>query len=78
MSFAAFFALTTLEGQVITPSLLGRQLALNPLMVFLSVVFWFWLWGVPGALMAVPILITFKLAGDRIAATRAIAAMFRR
>lgn len=75
---AAFFALTTLEGQVITPSLLGRQLALNPLMVFLSVVFWFWLWGVPGALMAVPILITFKLAGDRIAATRAIAAMFRR
>ena len=75
---AAFFGLTALEGQVITPLVLGRQLALNPLIVFLSVLFWFWLWGIPGALMAVPILITFKLAGDRIDAMRAIAAISRR
>ncbi|WP_313953268.1 AI-2E family transporter [Accumulibacter sp.] len=75
---AAFFGLTALEGQVITPLVLGRQLALNPLIVFLSVLFWFWLWGIPGALMAVPILITFKLAGDRIDAMRAIAAISQR
>lgn len=62
----SFLSLTVLEGQFITPLILGNRLALNPLVVFISVVFWFWLWGVLGALMAVPILITFKLIGDQI------------
>src|SRR3546814_6490863 len=52
---AAYLALTSLEGQVVTPSLLGRSLMLNPLVIFVSVLFWGWLWGVPGALMAVPL-----------------------
>lgn len=72
---AAFFGLTILEGQIITPLVLGRRLALNPLIVFLSVLFWFWLWGIPGALMAVPILITLKLAGERIGAMRTFGAI---
>ncbi|MCZ4305174.1 AI-2E family transporter [Zoogloeaceae bacterium G21618-S1] len=72
---ATFFALTIFEGQIITPLVLSKKLALNPLVVFLSVLFWFWLWGIPGALMAVPILITFKLAGDRIDAMRVVAAI---
>ena len=72
---ATFFALTIFEGQIITPLVLSQKLALNPLVVFLSVLFWFWLWGIPGALMAVPILITFKLAGDRIDAMRVVAAI---
>jgi predicted PurR-regulated permease PerM len=63
---AAFLGLTIFEGQIVTPLVLGRQLALNPLIVFLSVLFWFWLWGIAGALMAVPILITLKLIGDRV------------
>jgi predicted PurR-regulated permease PerM len=70
---AAFAGLTILEGQIVTPLVLGRRLALNPLVVFLSVVFWFWLWGVMGALMAVPMLITLKLIGDRVEAMRPIA-----
>jgi predicted PurR-regulated permease PerM len=70
---AAFAGLTILEGQILTPLVLGRRLALNPLVVFLSVVFWFWLWGVMGALMAVPMLITLKLIGDRVEAMRPIA-----
>ncbi|HYQ72433.1 MAG TPA: AI-2E family transporter [Gammaproteobacteria bacterium] len=70
---AAFTGLTVLEGQVVTPLVLGKRLALNPLVVFLSVVFWFWLWGVMGALMAVPMLITLKLAGDRVQSLRPLA-----
>ncbi len=69
---AAFAGLTVFEGQVVTPLLLGRRLALNPLVVFLSVVFWFWLWGVVGALMAVPMLITIKLISDRVESMRSI------
>ncbi len=62
---ATFLALTTLEGQIITPQVVGRRLALNPLMVFLSIIFWFWLWGVIGALLAVPILAIVKIVADR-------------
>lgn len=63
---ATYFIIQTLEGQVLTPLVLGRRLALNPLMVFSSIVFWFWLWGIPGALMGVPILATVKLIADRV------------
>ncbi|MBZ0306632.1 MAG: AI-2E family transporter, partial [Anaerolineae bacterium] len=48
---ASFIGLTIIEGQIVTPLILGKRLALNPLVVFLSVVFLFWLWGVLGALM---------------------------
>lgn len=57
----AAYALTVLEGQFITPLLLGRQLTLNPILVFLTVIFWGWLWGMPGALLAVPILTIAKI-----------------
>lgn len=52
-----FLALATLEGHFITPSIMGRRLTLNPLTVFLSLVFWTWLWGPVGAFLAVPLLI---------------------
>ena len=52
-----YFAVTTLEGHFITPSIMGRRLTLNPLTVFLALVFWTWLWGPVGAFLAVPILI---------------------
>ena len=57
----AAYALTVIEGQFITPLLLGRQLTLNPILVFLAVIFWGWLWGLPGALLAVPILTVAKI-----------------
>jgi predicted PurR-regulated permease PerM len=52
-----FLALATLEGHFITPSIMGHRLTLNPLTVFLSLVFWTWLWGPVGAFLAVPLLI---------------------
>jgi hypothetical protein len=54
---AAFVALTTLEGHIITPTVLGRSLTLNPLAVFLALAFWTWMWGPMGAFLAVPLLI---------------------
>jgi predicted PurR-regulated permease PerM len=57
-----FLAFATLEGHFITPSIMGRHLTLNPLTVFLSLVFWAWLWGPIGAFLAVPLLIVVLVA----------------
>jgi predicted PurR-regulated permease PerM len=54
---ALFVALTTFEGHVVTPNIVGRRLTLNPLGVFLSLAFWTWLWGPIGALLSMPFLI---------------------
>jgi len=56
-----FLALATLEGHFITPGIMGRHLTLNPLTVFLSLVFWTWLWGPVGAFLAVPLLIVAQV-----------------
>ena len=48
-------ALTTLEGHLITPTIVGRRLTLNPLLVLLALAFWTWLWGPFGAFLAVPL-----------------------
>jgi predicted PurR-regulated permease PerM len=61
-----YFALETIEGQFVTPILTGRSLTLNPVMIFVSMLLWAWLWGVVGALMAVPILMTLKITCDHI------------
>jgi predicted PurR-regulated permease PerM len=52
-----YFAVATLEGHFITPSLVGHRLTLNPLAVVLSLVFWTWLWGPVGAFLSAPLLI---------------------
>ena len=52
-----FVALTTIEGHVVTPNIVGRRLTLSPLGVFLSLAFWTWLWGPVGAFLSVPFLI---------------------
>jgi predicted PurR-regulated permease PerM len=67
-----YFVLETIEGQFITPYLTGRSLTLNPVMVFLSMLLWGWIWGVIGALMAVPILITVKIFCDHIGSLHAV------
>jgi predicted PurR-regulated permease PerM len=54
---AAFVTLTTIEGNIITPTILGHRLTLNPLVVFIAIVFWAWLWGPIGAFLAVPLAI---------------------
>lgn len=62
----SYLALTSLEGQFITPTILGRRLRLNPVVIFVWLVFWGWIWGVPGALVAVPMLAAFKIVCDRV------------
>jgi predicted PurR-regulated permease PerM len=59
-----FLVLTILEGQIITPAVLGRRMALSPAVVFVSVIIWGWLWGIAGALMAVPIATSLKVVCD--------------
>jgi predicted PurR-regulated permease PerM len=48
-------AITTLEGHFVTPTIVGRRLTLNPLLVFLALAFWTWMWGPIGAFLAVPL-----------------------
>jgi len=52
-----FVALTTIEGHIVTPNIVGHRLTLSPLGVFLSLAFWTWLWGPVGAFLSVPFLI---------------------
>src|ERR1051325_597997 len=61
-----YFALHLLEANLITPILLGRRFTLNPVVIFVSLMFWTWLWGVPGALLSVPILVSIKVVCDRV------------
>ena len=63
---AVYFGLATLEGNFITPWILGRRLTLNPVVIFIGLTFWGWLWGITGVLLAVPMLVTFKIFCDHI------------
>jgi len=55
-----------IEGETVTPMLLARRFTLNPLLVIVALMFWDWLWGVAGALLAVPLLAAFKILCDNI------------
>lgn len=64
---AVFLAITTVEGQFLTPAIVGRRvLSLHPLLIFLSIAFWAWLWGPLGAFLATPILIVARAAFDHL------------
>ena len=63
---AWYLLLHLLEANFITPVLLGRRFTLNPVVIFVSLIFWTWLWGVPGALLSVPILVSIKVVCDRV------------
>ncbi len=62
----AFLSVTVLTGTFISPLIMGRRLTLNPVVIFLGLSFWGWLWGIPGALLAVPMLAMFKIFCDHI------------
>jgi predicted PurR-regulated permease PerM len=63
---AWYLLLHLLESNFVTPILLGRRFSLNPVVIFVSLMFWTWLWGVPGALLSVPILVSLKVVCDRV------------
>ncbi len=61
---AAYLLFHTLESAFITPLILGRRLELNVVVIFISLAFWSWIWGIVGALIAVPILVVIKVFCD--------------
>jgi predicted PurR-regulated permease PerM len=63
---AVYFLLHGVETNIITPLVLVRRLTLNPLVMFLWLSLWFWLWGIPAAILAVPMLKTLKIFCDNI------------
>jgi len=58
--------ITSLEGYLLTPWLIGRASRMNPVVVFVGVLFWGWLWGVWGLLLGVPIIMIIKAVCDRV------------
>lgn len=55
-----FIIVHLVEANVITPLILGRRLTINPLLILVSLSFWGWVWGAPGALLAVPLLLIIQ------------------
>ena len=63
---AIYLVLHTLEGQIITPIILGKRMALSPLVLILALMLFGWLWGIIGLLLAVPLLVCVKLVLARV------------
>lgn len=61
---AFVIACNIVEGQIVTPLIVGRRLELNAVAIFIAVAFWSWLWGFIGALIAVPLLVVVKVFCD--------------
>lgn len=62
----ASVAITSLEGYLLTPIVLGAAARVNAVAVFISIMFWGWMWGVPGMLLAVPIVMIVKTIADHV------------
>jgi predicted PurR-regulated permease PerM len=58
--------ITTLEGWLLTPALMGRAASINPAAIFIGIIFWSWVWGIWGLVLAVPMLMMTKAICDRI------------
>jgi predicted PurR-regulated permease PerM len=68
---ALYFGIHVAEGEIVTPMLLANRFTINPVAVILSLIFWYWMWGVPGAILAVPMLAIIKIVSDRLRPFRA-------
>jgi predicted PurR-regulated permease PerM len=63
---AVTFAITSIEGFLMTPALMGRAAQMNPVAVFVGLLFWTWVWGIWGTILAVPMLMMFKAICDHV------------
>ena len=68
----AYLLITTLQNNLVSPILYGRRLKLNPVAVLAGVMVWWFLWGVPGAFLAVPIVAATKVLADRLPGLHAL------
>jgi predicted PurR-regulated permease PerM len=69
----SYFVINSIEGNLITPMLLGRSMSLNPIMVFLALIVWGWMWGIGGVLIAVPVLGITKIICEHFRSLRPLA-----
>ncbi|WP_447987276.1 AI-2E family transporter [Nitrospira sp. Nam74] len=61
-----YWGITIIEGTFVTPQILGHRLTLNPFVILAGLMFWGWLWGIPGTLLAVPLIASMKIFSDHI------------
>lgn len=71
----AFMGISFLEANLITPTIVGRRMTLNPLAIILVVSFWIWIWGPVGGIIALPLLIMFKVICDHTPPLRVVGAL---
>ena len=74
----AYLALSAIEGQIVQPLILGRSLALNPVVLFVWMMSWGWLWGIAGFLVAVPMLVALRICADRFESLAILSELIRR
>jgi predicted PurR-regulated permease PerM len=67
---AVFLAIAFVEGQLITPTIIGRRFALDPTVVFVWLLLWGWLWGIPGVLLAGPLIACFRIVCQHVEALK--------
>jgi predicted PurR-regulated permease PerM len=72
---AIYLTANGIEGNLITPALLGRSMQLNIIIVFLFIVIWGWMWGIGGSLIAVPLLAIVKIVCEHFERLRPVAAI---
>jgi predicted PurR-regulated permease PerM len=63
---ACFVVLASMEGSVVTPMIMGHRLQLSPVAVLVWLLLWGWMWGLPGVLLATPMLVCLKLITERL------------
>jgi predicted PurR-regulated permease PerM len=69
---ALYLTIHVAEGETVTPMLLASRFTVNPVLIVLGVIFWYWMWGVAGAVLATPLLAIAKIVCDRIEPLRPV------
>ena len=69
---AGYLAIHIAEGELFTPMVLARRFTLNPIAVMVALIFWYWMWGIQGAILSVPLLAITKIVSDRLRPLRAL------
>ncbi|PPQ27031.1 hypothetical protein CCS01_28245 [Rhodopila globiformis] len=72
MPAGLYLGIHIIEGEITTPMVLARRFTINPVAVILALIFWYWMWGVAGAILAVPMLAITKIICDDLRPLRAI------
>jgi predicted PurR-regulated permease PerM len=68
----SFLLINVVQANFVSPVLMGHRLALNPVALLVGLTFWFWIWGIPGAFIAVPMLACFKIFCDHVESLAAL------